>query len=94
MAATKRIKRALVSVYHKDGLDEILKKLHREGVSFVSTGGTQKFIEELGLPCDAVEDLTGYPSILGGRVKTLTESVRWYFEPSCNEGDPGPDCPI
>ena len=47
MAATKRIKRALVSVYHKDGLDEILKKLHREGVSFVSTGGTQKFIEEL-----------------------------------------------
>ena len=55
MAATKRIKRALVSVYHKDGLDEILKKLHREGVSFVSTGGTQKFIEELGLPCDAVE---------------------------------------
>ena len=58
MAATKRIKRALVSVYHKDGLDEILKKLHREGVSFVSTGGTQKFIEELGLPCDAVEDLT------------------------------------
>ena len=46
MAATKRIKRALVSVYHKDGLDEILKKLHREGVSFVSTGGTQKFIEE------------------------------------------------
>ena len=49
MAATKRIKRALVSVYHKDGLDEILKKLHREGVSFVSTGGTQKFIEELGV---------------------------------------------
>ncbi len=48
MAATKRIKRALVSVYHKDGLDEILKKkLHREGVSFVSTGGTQKFIEAL-----------------------------------------------
>ena len=75
MAATKRIKRALVSVYHKDGLDEILKKLHREGVSFVSTGGTQKFIEELGLPCDAVEDLTGYPSILGGRVKTLHPKV-------------------
>ena len=73
MAATKRIKRALVSVYHKDGLDEIL--LHREGVSFVSTGGTQKFIEELGLPCDAVEDLTGYPSILGGRVKTLHPKV-------------------
>ena len=65
------MKRALVSVFHKDGLDEILKKLHSEGVSFVSTGGTQSFIESLGLPCDAVEDLTSYPSILGGRVKTL-----------------------
>lgn len=75
MAATKRIKRALVSVYHKDGLDEIVKKLHSEGVSFVSTGGTQTFIEQLGVPCDAVEDLTGYPSILGGRVKTLHPKV-------------------
>lgn len=75
MAATKRIKRALVSVYHKEGLDEILKKLHSEGVSFVSTGGTQTFIESLGMPCDAVEDLTGYPSILGGRVKTLHPKV-------------------
>ena len=75
MVATKRIKRALVSVFHKDGLDEILKKLHNEGVSFVSTGGTQSFIESLGLPCDAVEDLTTYPSILGGRVKTLHPKV-------------------
>ena len=75
MAETKRIKRALVSVYHKDGLDEILKKLHSEGVTFVSTGGTQQFIESLGIPCDAVEDLTGYPSILGGRVKTLHPKV-------------------
>ena len=75
MAATKRMKRALVSVFHKDGLDEILKKLHSEGVSFVSTGGTQSFIESLGLPCDAVEDLTSYPSILGGRVKTLHPKV-------------------
>lgn len=75
MSATKRIKRALVSVYHKEGLDEILKKLHNEGVSFVSTGGTQAFIESLGIPCDAVEDLTGYPSILGGRVKTLHPKV-------------------
>ena len=71
MSGTKRIKNALVSVFHKDGLDEILKKLHAEGVSFLSTGGTQEFIESLGLPCKAVEDLTGYPSILGGRVKTL-----------------------
>jgi phosphoribosylaminoimidazolecarboxamide formyltransferase/IMP cyclohydrolase len=75
MAATKRIKRALISVYHKDGLDEILKKLHTEGVSFISTGGTRTFIESLGLPCDAVEDLTGYPSILGGRVKTLHPNI-------------------
>ena len=75
MTETKRIKRALVSVYHKDGLDEILRKLHEEGVAFVSTGGTKAFIESLGIPCDAVEDLTGYPSILGGRVKTLHPKV-------------------
>jgi AICAR transformylase/IMP cyclohydrolase PurH (only IMP cyclohydrolase domain in Aful) len=75
MISTKKIKRALVSVFYKDGLDDILKKLHSEGVSFVSTGGTQTFIESLGLPCDAVEDLTGYPSILGGRVKTLHPNV-------------------
>ena len=70
MAENKKIKTALVSVYHKDGLDEILKKLHAEGVSFISTGGTQTFIESLGIPCSSVEVLTGYPSILGGRVQT------------------------
>ncbi|MDH6534602.1 bifunctional phosphoribosylaminoimidazolecarboxamide formyltransferase/IMP cyclohydrolase PurH [Parabacteroides sp. 52] len=75
MTATKQIKRALVSVYYKEGLDEIIKKLHNEGVSFVSTGGTQSFIESLGIPCEAVEDLTGYPSILGGRVKTLHPKI-------------------
>lgn len=75
MSAVKPIKNALVSVYHKDGLDEILIKLHEQGVSFLSTGGTQQFIESLGLPCSAVEDLTGYPSILGGRVKTLHPKV-------------------
>lgn len=75
MSTTKRMKRALISVYHKDGLDEILRKLHSEGVSFVSTGGTKTFIESLGLPCDAMEDLTTYPSILGGRVKTLHPKV-------------------
>lgn len=75
MSLQKKIKTALVSVYHKDGLDEILKKLNSLGVRFVSTGGTQSFIESLGLPCDAVEDLTGYPSILGGRVKTLHPKV-------------------
>ncbi len=71
----KKIKRALVSVYHKEGLDQILNKLYAEGVRFVSTGGTQQFIESLGLPCDAVETLTNYPSILGGRVKTLHPKV-------------------
>ncbi len=75
MSETKEIKRALVSVFHKDGLDEILKLLHQDGVEFISTGGTKKFIEQLGYPCAAVEDLTGYPSILGGRVKTLHPKV-------------------
>lgn len=71
----KRIKTALVSVYHKEGLDEIITKLHEEGVEFLSTGGTRQFIESLGYPCKAVEDLTTYPSILGGRVKTLHPKV-------------------
>ncbi len=75
MLENKKIKTALVSVFHKDGLDEILKLLHAEGVNFISTGGTQTFIESLGIPCGAVEDLTGYPSILGGRVKTLHPKI-------------------
>ena len=75
MSSTKKIKTALVSVFHKDGLDELLKKLHEEGVSFLSTGGTQSFIESLGYPCQKVEDLTTYPSILGVRVKTLHPKV-------------------
>ncbi len=75
MSEIKRIKTALVSVYHKEGLDEIISKLHEEGVSFLSTGGTRQFIESLGFPCQAVEDLTSYPSILGGRVKTLHPKI-------------------
>ncbi len=75
MSEMKPIRTALVSVFHKDGLDEILRKLHADGVKFLSTGGTRAFIESLGMPCDAVEDLTGYPSILGGRVKTLHPKV-------------------
>ena len=75
MTETKKIKRALVSVFHKDGLDEILHSLHSEGVELLSTGGTQSFIESLGIPCRRVEDVTGYPSILGGRVKTLHPRV-------------------
>lgn len=75
MESKKRIRRALVSVFHKDGLDEILRKLNDEGVELLSTGGTQAFIESLGIPCNKVEDVTGYPSILGGRVKTLHPKV-------------------
>ena len=75
MAETQKIKTALVSVFHKDGLDELLKELNNQGVKFLSTGGTQSFIESLGYECQAVEDLTTYPSILGGRVKTLHPKV-------------------
>ena len=75
MADIKEIKTALISVFNKDGLDEILRLLNEGGVKFLSTGGTRKFIESLGYSCDAVEDLTGYPSILGGRVKTLHPKV-------------------
>ena len=75
MVGTKEIKTALISVFHKDGLEDILKKLNEEGVKFLSTGGTQQFIESLGYECQKVEDLTTYPSILGGRVKTLHPKV-------------------
>ncbi len=75
MAETKQMKTALVSVFHKDGLEELLAKLNQEGVKFLSTGGTQQFIESLGYACRKVEDLTTYPSILGGRVKTLHPKV-------------------
>ena len=75
MAENKKIRRALVSVFHKDGLDEILRTLHQQGVELLSTGGTQAFIESLGIPCSKVEDVTSYPSILGGRVKTLHPKI-------------------
>lgn len=71
----KQIKQALISVYNKENLDIIVKELHESGVGFVSTGGTKQFIESLGFPCTNVEDLTSYPSILGGRVKTLHPKV-------------------
>lgn len=71
----KQIKTALVSVYHKENLADIIEKLHMLGTEFISTGGTKEFIESLNIPCKAVEDLTGYPSILGGRVKTLHPKV-------------------
>ena len=75
MTDIKKIKTALISVFHKEGLDNILSMLHNDGVKFLSTRATKSFIESLGYPCDAVEDLTSYPSILGGRVKTLHPKV-------------------
>jgi phosphoribosylaminoimidazolecarboxamide formyltransferase / IMP cyclohydrolase len=71
----KSIQTALISVFHKEGLAPIVEALHATGVSLYSTGGTQQFIEELGIPVTSVESLTGYPSILDGRVKTLHPKV-------------------
>ncbi len=71
----KKIQSALLSVYYKDGLEPIVQLLHQNGVKLYSTGGTQTFIENMGIPVTAVEDLTGYPSIFGGRVKTLHPAV-------------------
>lgn len=71
----KKIQSALISVFYKDGLEQLVQTLHQHGVTLYSTGGTQQFIEGLGLPCVPVETLTGYPSILGGRVKTLHPKV-------------------
>lgn len=70
-----KINSALISVFYKDGLENIVQHLHQLGVVIYSTGGTQKFIEDMKIPCVAVESLTTYPSILGGRVKTLHPSV-------------------
>ena len=71
----KKIQSALISVFYKDGLENIIRQLNSLGVAIYSTGGTQKFIEDLKVPCIPVETLTSYPSILGGRVKTLHPSV-------------------
>lgn len=71
----KKIKSALISVYYKDGLEDIVRELHKNDVTIYSTGGTYKFIHDLGIEPIAVESLTGYPSILGGRVKTLHPKV-------------------
>lgn len=75
MDRQKRIQSALISVFHKDGLEPIIRELDRLGVHLYSTGGTQEFIEGLGVKVTPVEDLTSYPSILGGRVKTLHPKV-------------------
>jgi len=75
MSSSKKAKSALISVFHKDGLAPIVQKLNELGVVIYSTGGTEKFINELGIQVEPVEDLTSYPSILGGRVKTLHPKV-------------------
>lgn len=72
---SKKIKNALVSVFYKDGLEDIVRALDKQGVTIYSTGGTYKFIKDLGIDAVTVESLTGYPSILGGRVKTLHPKV-------------------
>src|SRR5450432_135746 len=71
----KKIQSALISVFYKDGLEPIVRQLDKLGVRLISTGGTKSFIEGLGLPCTGAEELTSYPSILGGRVKTLHPSI-------------------
>ena len=75
MSEQKQIKTALISVFSKDGLDELVLALSQHDVQIISTGGTQKYIESLGVSVTPVEDITSYPSILGGRVKTLHPKV-------------------
>jgi phosphoribosylaminoimidazolecarboxamide formyltransferase / IMP cyclohydrolase len=75
MSSSKTIKSALISVFSKEGLEPIVKKLHEQNVTLYSTGGTEDFIKNLGIPVVPVEDVTSYPSILGGRVKTLHPKV-------------------
>ena len=75
MNSNKKIKSALISVYYKQGLEVLIQELKKQNVTIYSTGGTQKFIEELGFEVIPVEDITSYPSILGGRVKTLHPKV-------------------
>ncbi len=72
---SQKIQTALISVYHKEGLEEILQELNNLRIKFISTGGTKEFIQSLGYECEAVEDVSGYPSILGGRVKTLHPKI-------------------
>ena len=75
MNTTKTIQSALISVFSKDGLEPIVRKLHEQNVTLYSTGGTEDYIKSLGIPVVAVEDVTSYPSILGGRVKTLHPKI-------------------
>ncbi|HZJ21270.1 MAG TPA: bifunctional phosphoribosylaminoimidazolecarboxamide formyltransferase/IMP cyclohydrolase PurH, partial [Pricia sp.] len=73
--SVKKATSALISVFHKDGLEPIVKKFQELGITIYSTGGTEKFIKDLGIEVVPVEEVTSYPSILGGRVKTLHPKV-------------------
>ena len=75
MSTSLKITSALISVFDKEGLAPIVQELNKQGVTLYSTGGTEKFIRDLGIDVVAVEDITSYPSILGGRVKTLHPKV-------------------
>src|ERR1035437_1067823 len=75
MNGLKKISSALISVYHKDNLEKIIQKLDSLNVKLYSTGGTKEFIEGLGIKVTAIEDVTSYPSIFGGRVKTLHPKI-------------------
>ena len=81
MADTKQIKTALISVFHKDGLDDLLAKLHAEGVKFLSTGGTQKFIESLGYECQTVESVTSLSimSIRTAIILKIAAKLHFFF---------------
>ena len=88
MTDYKKIKTALVSVYHKEHLDNIIKRLNELNINIISTGGTKSFMESLDIPVTSVESLTGYPSILGGRVKTLHPKIfGGILSRRTNEGD-------
>ena len=75
MSTGIKAKAALISVFSKEGLEPLIKKFNELGITLYSTGGTEKFIQDLGVPVIPVEDVTSYPSILGGRVKTLHPKI-------------------
>jgi phosphoribosylaminoimidazolecarboxamide formyltransferase / IMP cyclohydrolase len=75
ISVAKKIQTALISVYHKDNLEPVIRRLHALGIQLITTGGTQQFIEKLGIPVTTVDSVTDYPHILGGRVKTLHPKI-------------------
>ena len=84
MSGTKRISSALISVFHKDGLDEIINKLHEEGVKLISTGGTQRFIESLGVPCQPVARRSSTPDTLPQSCHQSCGTCQLWLNSSCD----------